>query len=424
LLDVCPFSGKSKNEDEIGDLLFPDVKKDKFIGKYLKCYAGYVSKGDFREKGSSGGFGKWLAHILLKEREVDFFVQIASNSTSRSDVPLFDYKVYSCADEVIMGSKSSYYPTSLTNVIEHIRSTDGRFAISGVPCFIKSIRLLSLKDPVVAQRVKFAIGIVCGGMKSANQSKMIGWQLGVHPDNLVAIDFRGKDKDKPASHKVYKAWSNKDDLVRCRLDRELIGSDYGAGYFKPNACDFCDDVVGETADISLGDAWLPQYVQDYRGTSIVVVRNRKLLNVIERYRDEGVVCLDEISKDDVIKSQEGGLRHRREGLSYRLATKEKEGLWYPQKRVKANQYRISKRREKIYSLRADLASQSHIVFLKALMDDDFNVFIGGMAELMRKYERAKRGTLLYRGLRKVKKIFKEITRVGDRIKRAFFFLFF
>ena len=36
------------------------------------------------------------------------------------------------------------------------------------------------------------------------------------------------------------------------------------------ACEFCDDVVGETADMSVGDAWLPGYVSDWRGTSVVV----------------------------------------------------------------------------------------------------------------------------------------------------------
>lgn len=39
------------------------------------------------------------------------------------------------------------------------------------------------------------------------------------------------------------------------------------------ACDFCDDVFAETADIALGDAWLPEYVQDGNGTNVVVTRN-------------------------------------------------------------------------------------------------------------------------------------------------------
>src|SRR5690554_4988236 len=64
LLDVCPFSGVSKNEHELGEELYSNNKKDNYLGNYLKTYAGYVMDGAFRELGSSGGFGKWLGYTL------------------------------------------------------------------------------------------------------------------------------------------------------------------------------------------------------------------------------------------------------------------------------------------------------------------------------------------------------------------------
>ncbi|WP_150299123.1 Coenzyme F420 hydrogenase/dehydrogenase, beta subunit C-terminal domain [Pseudomonas profundi] len=41
-----------------------------------------------------------------------------------------------------------------------------------------------------------------------------------------------------------------------------IGDIYGEGPFKENACNFCEDVTIELADISLGDASLQPYSQD------------------------------------------------------------------------------------------------------------------------------------------------------------------
>lgn len=261
LLNICPFSGESKNEAELGELFFPENKnQDNEIGNYLKCYAGYVNDGEFRARGSSGGFGKWIGKVLLKENVIDYFIQVVSNQTSNSNSPLFDYKVFNDPNEVIKGSKSSYYPTNLAKVIKRIKEVEGRYAITGVPCFIKTLRLLSLEDKVLAERIGLTIGIVCGGMKSANQSKMIGWQLGIHPNNLMAIDFRRKYKDRPAGNKIYQVWSNKDNKERYENAKLIFGTDYGAGFFKPNACDYCDDIVSETADVSLGDAWLPQFV--------------------------------------------------------------------------------------------------------------------------------------------------------------------
>ncbi len=403
LLDICPFSGESKNEDEIGQILFPKNKKDSHIGNYLKCFAGYVADGDYRANGSSGGFGKWLGYILLKENKIDYFVQVAANTTTRSDVPLFDYQVFNSADEVIKGSKSSYYPVTLEKVVKIIQETEGRYAITGVPCFIKTLRLLSIRDQILAERIQFTIGIVCGGMKSANHAKAISWQLGILPANLIAIDFRRKDKNRHASHKIYQVWSNKDNIERYKIDYKIIGTGW-EGYFMPNACNYCDDVVGETADISLGDAWLPQYVTDPRGTSVMVVRNGILLELLEKYNTEGVVDLEEISKEDVVKSQDGGFRHRREALSYRLSKKVENNEWFPKKRVVANQFTITAKRKKIYSLREIIAQKSHIVFLDAFQKNDFSLFIKGMKPIQKQYINFIRGSIFRRGLRKIKRM--------------------
>ncbi len=405
VLKVCPFSGHSKNENELGDIYFPNnVYKSNHIGNYIKCFAGHVNQGLFREKGSSGGMGKWLGQILLKEKEIDYLIHVVGNSTSDANVPLFDYQIVSDPEEVVNGSKSSYYPTTLDKVLQVIESKPGRYAITGVPCFVKAIRLLCLDNPLLKDRIRFTMGIVCGGMKSANQSKMIGWQLGVHPDNLVAIDFRGKDPSKPASRKIYQVWSNRDNLVRSEATSKIHGTDYGASFFKPNACDYCDDVVGETADVSFGDAWLPQYVNDSKGTSIVVVRNQIILDIIEKYRQSNLLLLDEIEGKDVVKSQEGGFRHRREALSFRLGKKEKIGEWYPKKRVAPNEFEIDKKRRKIYQLREDIASRSHIQFYEALKKNDFNHFLKKMVKIEGKYFNLVRGTKFQRKLRRIQEL--------------------
>src|SRR3546814_19586796 len=56
----------------------------------------------------------------------------------------------------------------------------------------------------------------------------------------------------------------------------LVDGDWGAGFFQNRACDFCDDVVAETADIAFGDAWVEPYSSDGRGTNVVVVRSSAL----------------------------------------------------------------------------------------------------------------------------------------------------
>jgi len=46
-------------------------------------------------------------------------------------------------------------------------------------------------------------------------------------------------------------------------------------------------VFAETADVVLGDAWLPEYVQDSDGTNVVVTRNQDIRQLIVKARTEG-----------------------------------------------------------------------------------------------------------------------------------------
>ena len=132
-------------------------------------------------------------------------------------------------------------------------------------------------------------------------------------------------------------------------------------------------MVGETTDVSIGDAWLDKYVNDFKGANVLIVRNKIIDKIIKKGIEKGRLKLDVITKDDVIKSQDGGIRHRREGLSYRLFLKEKSGEWVPKKRVEANKIR-SRQRRNIYRIREKLRENSHKFFLEAKKSDDLEIF--------------------------------------------------
>ena len=403
VLQICPFSGVSKNEDEISNLVFPDNKKDdKYIGKFLACYAGYATDDSIRSIGSSGGIGKWLSYKLLADNYVDYYVQVTPNNDGESGKELFKYAIFSDKTEVVHGSTSAYYPTTMHNVIQEIKRNPGRYAITGVPCFVKAIRLLTLEDALLKERIKYTVGIVCGSMKSANQSKMIAWQLGVHPDNLVKIDFRGKQYGvTPATTKMYRVWSNTDNEVHEKKSGEIFGADYGMGFFKPNACDFCDDVVGETSDISIGDVWLPQYRFDTKGYSLIIVRNKELFNLLDESKNKNEIHLETLSPAQAFKTQEGGFRHRRDALSYRLQKKKDQNVWYPEKRVMPGEFVIDKKRKKIYDLREEIAHFSHDAFIQTLKSGNIETFYNLMKRPLKRYKIAYEGIWIVRIKNKV-----------------------
>ena len=68
-------------------------------------------------------------------------------------------------------------------------------------------------------------------------------------------------------------------------------------FFKLKACDFCDDVAGETADVAVGDAWLTPYDQDPLGNNILLVRNAEINAIVQTENFQPIAI------SDFIKSQ-------------------------------------------------------------------------------------------------------------------------
>jgi coenzyme F420 hydrogenase subunit beta len=390
LLKVCPFSSSARDEDEISEDIFGHIKnKNEATGKYIKNYVGHAIEGEYRIKGSSGGGGKWILDQLILLDKVDYVIQVVSAVEAGE---LFTYQVFKKGDLVINGSKSAYYPITLTNSLEFIKSNEGRYAITAIPCFSKALRNLADENIVYKERIKFIIGIICGHLKSPAFAELLGWQVGVKPKLLKEIEFRGKLEGKKANDKGVFAIDIDNKQSPTKSSKELFGGNWGHGFFKYKGCDFCDDVVGETSDVSVGDAWLEDYMEDHLGNNVLVVRNQEILEIIEEGIEKNKLMLTEVSPETVKTSQLGGFRHRREGLSYRLHLHRKS--WLPKKRVKKGR-NLSLRRQWMFKVREEIRDASHEYFKLAKERDDLKYFLSEMNPLVKKLNRPPFSTRLY-----------------------------
>lgn len=388
LQSVCPFADGTPDEDEIGKTLYGSLSSyEKKIGYYISTYAGYSIEKKFREQGSSGGFGSWLLVELIEKKLIDGVIHIQERKPTTGDRRLFHYQLSKTAAQISNGAKSKYYPIELSEMIDLIRITPAKYAIVGIPCFIKSVRLLMKNDKILNERIKYCIGLVCGHLKSTRFAEMFGWQLGIKPSDLESIDFRTKLEGFGATQygvTVSGMTSNGFTVQKSPPVNKLYGANWGLGFFKYKACDYCDDVVGETADVSIGDAWLPQYSKDGKGTNIVVVRDLDIEKLITNAIEEGRIHLEKINAKTVIESQSAGFFHRLEGLAFRLHLADDKGVWRPQKRTKAKNS-LPKRIQKKQKIRITLASESHITFAKAIDQNSFIVFKELMKPLVESY---------------------------------------
>ncbi|PPQ38523.1 Coenzyme F420-reducing hydrogenase, beta subunit [Rhodoblastus acidophilus] len=354
---ICPFSPQAPDEDELSARRFPQApRRDASIGRFEAAYVGHVAEDDFRSRGSSGGLASWFAAELLRLGLVDGVAHVAPRPTP----PLFGYRISRTVEQVKAGAKSRYHPVALGPALQEIRQTPGRYALVGVPCFIKALHLLRRRDPLLRARVAFTLGLFCGHMKSAHFGESLAWQIGVPPADLTAIDYRAKDARRPANWYRVRA-EDVEGRTREGDWMHLAGGDWGAGSFQNPACDFCDDVVAETADVSFGDAWVEPYASDGRGTNVVVIRAPGLHALVQAALAQGRLRLDEVDADFVARTQAAGLRQRREGLAYRLALYGRRGPVSPRKRV-CPSTRLPLRRKLIYRARRRIARDSARVY--------------------------------------------------------------
>lgn len=340
-LQTCPFVDQQDNEDTLANRAFShtgNIQHKPEIGYYLDTYVGYSRVGDHRENGASGGLATWFLETLLSQKIVDYVVSVTSNSGNPEK--LFQFAVFDSIEAVRKASKSSYYPVEVSDVIRKILSQDARYVVVGLPCVIKGIRLAMRNNRRLRQRIVVLVGLVCGQTKSRFFTEYLATLCGGEPSELQEVHFREKDSSRPASDYAHQfIWNKNGEIVTRKVFwSEGIKNIWTHDYFKINACNYCDDLFAETADVVFMDAWLPKYKKDYKGHSLVINRNDNLTHIWSEAMNSDKVSLETISPDMVILSQDGVLNQKRSILEYRLYLAKKNGKITLRKRVKPSSH--------------------------------------------------------------------------------------
>ncbi|WP_083488152.1 Coenzyme F420 hydrogenase/dehydrogenase, beta subunit C-terminal domain [Stenotrophomonas koreensis] len=360
------------------------MHKHKLLGNFTQTFAGRVSNDAYVLGSSSGGLTSWLLSKLVQLGIVDGVINVGAAGEDAQEI--FRYSV-ATESELRNRRKSQYYATTMADVLELIKDEPKRYVLVGVPCYIKAARAMCKEDPKIAQRLVFFVALVCGHMKTQAYAESLAWQVGVPPHDLEAVDFRVKGKGRLSSDYDFGALKRGETEMRVAPMSTLQGGNWGHNTFQPEACNFCDDVVGETADISFGDAWLAKFTSDPRGTNIVISRNRRIDEIFACAADANEITLHEVSADEAVASQAGGFRHRRDGLAVRLADDIAAGLSVPVKRVSPNVNAVDKQRANLFRQRRRIAKVSQELFYDAVLHGDLRVYLKGLKREIVRYER-------------------------------------
>ena len=346
-LEICPFSDSSLNEDQLADKFMPELPfYAPVAGKYISSCVVSLNDESLRLQSTSSGFTTWILENLLKSKEIDGVIHVSGFTNKNESSQNYLYSISTSISDIRAKSKTRYYPVELSHVLKTISSDQLVYAVVGLPCFISAIQNMRSANTFWQNKIKFTISLFCGHLKSRHFTSHILDNSGIASKEVKDLDYRSKSPKWSASNYISSVSS--DSRTSYLNLNKIPAASWATGAFKYFACNFCDDILGESADVSIGDAWMDPFKNDWKGHNNVIVRNSFIYSLMISGSQNGELNMIEKSVDYcTYGAAKGGITDRRDGLAYRLSIMDSEKLLRPQKRIQPSTDFSRNRRELI-----------------------------------------------------------------------------
>ena len=292
-LKICP--GSEVDFNKLNLTFFNQKPRNQFVGNYIKCYSGYATDQNVRCKSASGGLITALSTFALEDHIVDGI--LTTRATAQKPLRPNSF-IARTEEEVNSAVGSKYCPVPVNSSINKILENQGRYIIIGLPCHIQGLRKAQIINNKLKNRISLVFGIVCNHTPTFHATDFLLKKLRISKEKVTKLDYRSKDWPGGINITVGDCWKH---FIP-------FSSSYYWGYvfqkfFWSKRCMICDDKLCQLADIIFMDPWLPRFSSDRMGSSLVAVRSKKGEEFIAKALEKGVVKLQTISIDEVLRSQ-------------------------------------------------------------------------------------------------------------------------
>jgi len=306
----CP--GYSMDFRELRSKIFGEEPRSSAIGNYIQCYVGHSTNDPLRYNSTSGGLITQLLIFALEYNLIDGAIVTRMRSKNPLEPESF---IARTADEIIEASKSKYCPVATNVCLKQILKEKGRFAMVGLPCHIHGIRKAETLFKVLNKRVVLRLGLLCSHTVDFAGISFLVEKLHLQKSDINKIAYRGRGWPGGMSIETNNA---------SKIELPLVGDWhaywplFSSFFFTPMRCTYCPDQAAELADISFGDAWLPELKNDKKGSSIIVSRTREGENLLSKALAAKAISIQRVSIDKVNQSQFVNLKFKKDDLPNRL----------------------------------------------------------------------------------------------------------
>lgn len=320
---VCP--GISVNLIELNERIFGKATKNVFVGNYINCYIGHSTNERVLYESASGGIATALLIFALEEGLIDGAIVTKMDASNPLEPEVF---VARTRDEIILASKSKYCPVPLNIALKYVLTYNDRLAIVGLPCHMHGLRKAELHKRELKDRIILRIGLFCGHTVNFSGTKFLLDRMGIRVKDVVKLDYRSRGWPGGMTIKL------RDDSEKFLPEQFYWDHFFAPFFFTPLRCTLCSDQTNELADISLGDAWLPELMKNNKGESIIITRTKVGEKVLRKAKQKGKIMVMRVDSNEVIRSQRSSLYFKKKGLMARTSIMKAFGRSVPEIRSK------------------------------------------------------------------------------------------
>ena len=301
-LRACPGIEVDFRELAVSQIHNEQRRTNPLIGEYIGIFVGYSKNEEIREGSSSGGIVPQILLDLLETRRIDGALVVGGTTSP------FNPKVFIArTEQEILGSiQSKYHPVCLNSKLKEIERHTGKYALVGLPCHIHGLRKYG-KFKKIEQKIVLTIGVFCAINLRFDSLEFFARKVGQSAGNLKRISYReGR-------------WPGRTILEFTGKDRHAIDKNIVNHIYTLPRCLYCIDHTNELADISCGDAWLPELLEKKdMGWSAIICRSLYARQILTQLAEKKRVFLMEIDGSKLVESQHPMLCFKKKSLWLRM----------------------------------------------------------------------------------------------------------
>lgn len=302
---ACP--GKGIHYPQAFRETFGAVPQNWLLGPYQQTYIGYAGDNTVRRAGASGGVITQTLLYLLQNGRIDGAVVV---QMGQPQPWLAQPVIATTAAEIRAASQSVYEPVAVNTILPQMAAFNGRLAYVGLPDQVASLRRLQTKGHPGALKVDYVLGpyvgtnMYLGAIASYLRSNGVNSLAEIADLQFRAGEWPGYLQITLHSGRVLRA--------------EKFYYNYLIPFYVTRSSLTAVDFTNELTDISVGDAWHPQYEAQGGGFSVVVSRSPQGEMLLQEMAAASIVQLDPVTVDEALGMHGHMLDFKKRGTFIRL----------------------------------------------------------------------------------------------------------